>query len=157
MPFPVGSAVAVVSLRKHGRVVEVMPGGRYRVAIGGVTVVCPERQLETVSRSKRQQRREREAPARQAGRDAPPPVADAADAGRFQSIDLHGMTVPEALAALQVFLDRAIRAGLARVEIIHGIGGGRLKAAVRGYLAEMPAVMCAAPDDRNRGVTVVYF
>ena len=74
MPFAVGSAVAVVSLRKHGRVLEVLPGGRYRVAVGSVTVVCPEGQLETVSRSKKQQRREREAPARQAGTMTPPPV-----------------------------------------------------------------------------------
>lgn len=157
MPFAAGSAVAVVSLRKHGRVLEVLPGGRYRVAVGGVTVVCPEAQLETVSHSKKQRRREREAPARQAGTMAPPPVADAGDTSRFQSIDLHGMTVPEALAALPAFLDRAIRAGLPRVEIIHGVSGGRLRAAVRGYLAGMPAVMCAAPDDRNPGVTIVYF
>jgi dsDNA-specific endonuclease/ATPase MutS2 len=156
MLFAVGSAVAVVSLRKHGRVLEVLPGGRYRVAVGGVTVVCPEGQLETVSHSKKQQRREREAPARQAVTMAPPP-AEAGDTSRFQSIDLHGMTVPEALAALPAFLDRAIRAGVTRVEIIHGISGGRLRAAVRGYLAGMPAVMCAAPDDRNPGVTIVYF
>ncbi len=157
MPFAAGSAVAVVSLRKHGRVLEVLPGGRYRVAVGGVTVVCPEAQLETVSHSKKQRRREREAPARPTGTMAPPPVADAGDTSRFQSIDLHGMTVPEALAALPAFLDRAIRAGLPRVEIIHGVSGGRLRSAVRGYLAGMPAVMCAAPDDRNPGVTIVYF
>jgi dsDNA-specific endonuclease/ATPase MutS2 len=157
MPFPAGSAVAVVSLRTHGQVLEVLPGGRYRVAVGNLTMVCLEEQLETVSRSKKQQRREREAPARVAGRTVPPPVPDAADTGRFRSIDLHGMTVPEALAALPVFLDRAIRAGLTSVEIIHGISGGRLRAAVRGYLREMPAVTCAAPDDRNPGVTIVYF
>ena len=156
MPFSVGSAVAVVTLRKHGRVTEVLPGGRYRVAVGGLTVVCPEGQLETVSHSKKQQRREREAPVRQAGTTAPPPAADAA-ASQFQSIDLHGMTVPEALAALPEFLDRAIRAGATRVEIIHGISGGRLRAAVRSYLAGMPAVMCAAPDEKNPGVTIVYF
>jgi dsDNA-specific endonuclease/ATPase MutS2 len=157
MPFPVGSAVAVVSLRKHGRVVEVMPGGRYRVAVGDLTMVCPEWQLETVSHSKKQQRRERKVPLQRTGTSAPPPVANAAETSRSQSIDLHGMTVPEALAALPAFLDGAIRAGLTRVEIVHGISGGRLKAAVRGYLAEMPAVMCAAPDDRNPGVTIVYF
>jgi DNA mismatch repair protein MutS2 len=67
------------------------------------------------------------------------------------------MTVPEALAALPIFLDRAIRAGRARVEIIHGISGGRLRAAVRGYLAGMPAVTCAEADDRNPGVTIAYF
>jgi len=157
MPFPVGSAVAVVSLRKHGRVLEVLPGGRYRVAVGGLTVVCPEGQLETVSQSKKQQRREREAPARRTDSTAPVPPAPAADIRRIQSIDLHGMTVPEALAALPAFLDRAIRAGLTHVEIIHGISGGRLRAAVRGYLAETPAVTCAAPDDRNPGVTIAYF
>jgi DNA mismatch repair protein MutS2 len=157
MPFAAGSAVAVTSLRKHGRVLEVLPGRRYRVAVGGVTVVCPEEQLETVSHSKKQQRREREAPAHRAGTIAPPPVPDTAGTSRFQSIDLHGMTVPEALAALPAFLDRAIRAGLTRVEIIHGISGGRLRSAVRGYLAGMPAVMCAAPDERNPGVTIVYF
>ena len=155
MSFPVGSAVAIVSLRQHGQVLAVLPGGRYRVGVGSLTVVCTEGQLETVSRSKKQQRREREAPAPLPVTTAPPPVTDGA--GRFESIDLHGMTVPEALAALPAFLDGAIRAGLARVEIIHGISGGRLRAAVRGYLAGMPAVSCAVPDDRNPGVTIVYF
>jgi DNA mismatch repair protein MutS2 len=155
MPYVVGSAVAVIGLRKHGRVTEVLPGGRYRVAVGGLTVVCSEGQLETVSHSKKQQRRERVEPARQAGTAALPPAA--AETGGSRSIDLHGMTVPEALTALPVFLDRAIRAGFTRVDIIHGIGGGRLRAAVRGYLAGMPAVMCVAPDDKNPGVTTVYF
>jgi DNA mismatch repair protein MutS2 len=157
MPFPAGSEVAVVNLRKHGRVLELLPGGRYRVAVGGLTMICHEGQLETVSHSKKQQRREREAPARRAASEAPEPAAPTADAGRFQSIDLHGMTVPEALSALPVFLDRAIRAGLTHVEIIHGISGGRLRVAVRRYLAEMPAVTCAARDDRNAGVTIAYF
>jgi DNA mismatch repair protein MutS2 len=155
MPFPVGAAVAVVSLRKHGRVLEVLTGHRYRIAVGGLTMVCQEGQLETVSHSKRQQRSERDAPARRAETSAPPPHA--ADTRKFQSLDLHGMTVPEALAALPPFLDHAIRAGLTRVEIIHGISGGRLRAAVRRYLSEVPAVACAAPDDRNPGVTIAYF
>jgi DNA mismatch repair protein MutS2 len=157
MPFLAGSEVAVVSLHKHGHVLEVLPGGRYRVAVGGLTMVCLEAQLETVSHSKKQQRREREAPAPHAGTTALPPVLDAADTSRFRSIDLHGMTVPEALAVLPAFLDGAIRAGLTCVEIIHGISGGRLRAAVRKYLADVPAVTCAVPDDHNPGVTIAYF
>lgn len=157
MPYSVGSAVAVISLRQHGRVLEVLTGSRYRVAVGGLTMVCQEAQLETVSHAKKQRRRDRDAPARSADTFAAPPVPREADTGRFQSIDLHGMTVPEALAALPVFLDRAIRAGLPRVEIIHGISGGRLRTVVRGYLAGMPAVTCAVPDDRNPGVTIAYF
>jgi DNA mismatch repair protein MutS2 len=157
MAFPVGAAVAVVSLRKHGRVVEALPGGRYRVAVGGMTMVCRESALETVSHSKKQQRRERDTPAPRIETPAAPPVTDAAGATRFQSIDLHGMTVPEALAALPIFLDRAIRAGLPHVEIIHGISGGRLRVAVRDWLKTMPAVTQAVRDDRNPGVTIVYF
>ena len=157
MPYPVGSAVAVVSLRKHGKVLEVLAGGRYRIAVGGLTMICEEGQLETVSHSKKQQRREREAPARTAATSVPPPVSEAEDTTRFQSIDLHGMTVPEALAALPPFLDRAIRAGLSHVEIIHGISGGKLRVAVRKYLSEMPAVSCAAQAERNPGVTIAYF
>ena len=156
MAFLVGSAVAVVSLHRHGHVLEVLAGSRYRVAVGGLTMVCTEDQLETVSHSKKQQRRARGTPAGTATA-AFPPVPRTRDTSRLQSIDLHGMTVPEALAALPVFLDRAIRAGLTHVEIIHGISGGRLRAAVRTYLAEMPAVTCAAPDERNPGVTIAYF
>jgi dsDNA-specific endonuclease/ATPase MutS2 len=125
--------------------------------MGGLTMVCQEGQLEPVSQSKKKQRRERDAPPGNVGTATPASPASAIDSGGFQSIDLHGMTVPEALAALPVFLDRAIRADLPRVEIIHGISGGRLRAAVRRYLAEAPAVTCAAPDDRNSGVTVAYF
>jgi dsDNA-specific endonuclease/ATPase MutS2 len=157
MPFVVGSDVVVVSLRKHGRVLEILPGSRYRVAMGGLTVVCQEGQLEPVPHSRKKPRRERDAPVQDAGSATPASSAPAADSSRFRSIDLHGMTVPEALAALPVFLDRAIRADLPRVEIIHGISGGRLRAAVRRYLAEAPAVTSAAPDDRNPGVTIAYF
>ena len=116
MSFSAGSPVAVVSLRKHGRVLEVLPGGRYRVVVGGMTMVCQEAQLETVSRSKKEQRRERQAPKPVPEAVVPPPAAAARDPGRFRSIDLHGMTVPEALTALPVFLDRAIREGLMQVE-----------------------------------------
>jgi DNA mismatch repair protein MutS2 len=160
MPFPVGSPVAVVTLRKNGQILEVLPGGRYRVAVGGMTMVCREGELETVSQSKKQQKREREAAARTAATQSAAvlaaPVA-APDTARLQSIDLHGLTVPEAMAALGPFLDRAIRAGLARVEIIHGVSGGKLRAAVRQYLAETPTVSMAAPHERNPGVMVAYF
>jgi len=157
MPFRVGADVSVVSLRRHGRVLEVFPGNRYRVAMGGLTMVCKEGQLAPVSHSKKKQRRERDAPAQKAGSATPASSAPAADSSRFQSIDLHGMTVPEALAALPVFLDLAIRADLPRVEIIHGISGGRLRAAVRRYLAGAPAVTSAAPDHGNPGVTIADF
>jgi dsDNA-specific endonuclease/ATPase MutS2 len=153
MRFAAGSAVAVVNLRQHGRVLEGLTGGRYRVAIGTVTMVCDETQLETVSHSKKAQRHERaratEAPA--------PPVSASVASPAPRSLDLHGLTVPEALATLPGFLDGAIRAGLGQVEIIHGISGGRLRIAVRDFLAKTPSVTLAVRDDKNPGVTIAYF
>ncbi len=157
MPFSAGTAVAVAGLHTHGRVLEVLPGGRYRIAVGGLTMICAEGQLETVTHSKKQQRREREAPARRAEVPQPAAGTTAPDLSRYQSIDLHGMTVPEALAALPPFIDRAIRAGLTHVRIIHGISGGRLRMAVRECLSGVPSVVCAVPEEGNPGVTVAHF
>jgi DNA mismatch repair protein MutS2 len=160
MSFAVGSAVSVTSLRKNGQIIEVLTGGRYRVVVGGMTMVCAETDLASVSHGKKQRKRERETAARSAAAQpaiTPASVVAASDIARLQSIDLHGLTVPEALSVLGPFLDRAIRAGLERVEIIHGVGGGKLRVAVRKYLAEVPAVSMAAPHDRNPGVMVAYF
>jgi dsDNA-specific endonuclease/ATPase MutS2 len=154
MSLSVGSAVAVVGLQTHGRVMEVLPGGRYRVAVGSLTMLCEEAQLETVSHAKKQRRRERDTPAPRPGT---PPPSPTRELRQSQSIDLHGMTVPEALAALSDFVDRAIRSGASQVEVIHGISGGRLRVAVRNHLSKLPAVVCAVQDEKNRGVTIAYF
>lgn len=49
-------------------------------------------------------------------------------------INLIGQTVAEAESVLEPFLDRAALVGLREVRIIHGIGTGRLKTAVRALL-----------------------
>jgi DNA mismatch repair protein MutS2 len=55
-------------------------------------------------------------------------------------INLIGQTVAEAEAVLEPFLDRAVFAGLREVRIIHGIGTGRLKTAVRAMLRQSSLV-----------------
>ncbi len=62
----------------------------------------------------------------------------AADAG--WEINLIGQTVAEAEALLEPFLERAAMADLREVRIIHGIGTGRLKTAVRALLKHSPLV-----------------
>ncbi len=74
------------------------------------------------------------------------------------SINLVGMRVDEALRSVQRFLDDAHASGIERVEIIHGIGTGRLKKAVEEYLKETTFVRGFHPGDPMRGgagVTVV--
>lgn len=160
MPFAVGDEVVVTALEKRGRIVEAAANGRYRVAVGPLTTWCDESQLSSVSQGKKRAKRERErASAAPTGDDTAAGVlreASERERRRLQSIDLHGMTVDEALRAVEARLDEAIRAGVDRLEIIHGISGGRLRAAVRGYLAGIPTVKRFAPDERNAGVTWVY-
>lgn len=160
MPFSVGDQVVVTALQKRGHIVEASASGKYRVAVGAFTTWCDESQLSSVSQGKKAKRERARGAAAPQGGDAAAGVLRAAserERRRLQSIDLHGMTVEEALRAVEARLDAAIRAGLDRLEIIHGISGGRLRAAVRGYLAGIPSVKRFEADARNAGVTWVYF
>ena len=71
------------------------------------------------------------------------------------SLDLHGMTAAEAVAALDAFLSDAILAGHPEVRVIHGRSGGRLKAAVEHRLKQLPPVVRFRLDPANPGVTIV--
>ncbi len=72
-------------------------------------------------------------------------------------IDLRGCTVEETLRQLDRRLDRALRAGLPWVRIIHGKGTGALRQAVREFLADHPLVAtyeAGDPREGGEGVTV---
>jgi len=72
------------------------------------------------------------------------------------SLDLHGLTVDEARNRVAAYISRALLAGLDQVEIIHGIGTGRLKKAITADLKSISAVRRVAPHPGNPGVLVVY-
>jgi DNA mismatch repair protein MutS2 len=67
------------------------------------------------------------------------------------SLDLRGARVDEALDALGRYLDDAALAGLDRVTVIHGLGTGALRDAVRSEVAGHPLVKAARPGDRGEG------
>jgi len=74
------------------------------------------------------------------------------------SLDLRGARVEEALTALERYLEDASLAGLARVTVIHGLGTGALRDAVRSDAAAHPLVRTVRPGERGEGgdgVTVV--
>jgi DNA mismatch repair protein MutS2 len=74
------------------------------------------------------------------------------------SLDLRGARVEEALTALERYLEDASLAGLARVTVIHGLGTGALRDAVRTDSAAHPLVRTVRPGERGEGgdgVTVV--
>ncbi len=73
-------------------------------------------------------------------------------AGRVApSIDLHGERVEAALERLSGYVDEALLAGLDEVRIVHGIGTGALRRAVREWLAQHPHVRGSRPGRRDEG------
>ncbi len=67
------------------------------------------------------------------------------------SLDLRGARVEEALEALGRYLDDASLAGLGSVTVIHGLGTGALRDAVRATVAAHPLVRSARPGERGEG------
>jgi DNA mismatch repair protein MutS2 len=67
------------------------------------------------------------------------------------SLDVRGARVEEALDALDRYLDDAVLAGLSSVTIVHGVGTGALRDAVRSHAASHPAVRAAKPGERGKG------
>ena len=61
------------------------------------------------------------------------------------------MTVDEALPIVDRTIDHALIKGLERIEIIHGLGTGRLKAAIRKHLNNHSYVKSFWSDDQSRG------
>ena len=144
-----GAEVVVRSLRKRGVVTAVLKAGVYRVQVGALSVTVREDELEAPPAAKKKKRR------------VEPQVTDGTGEGAVDrevptSIDLHGLTVDEARNRVAGYISRAILAGHERVEIIHGIGSGKLKAAVTKDLKSISAVRAVKPHPTNPGVTVAF-
>ena len=76
------------------------------------------------------------------------------------SLDLRGARVDEALEAMSRYLDDASLAGLAKVLIIHGMGTGAVRDAVRASASSHPLVKSLRPGQRGEGgdgATIVEF
>ena len=74
------------------------------------------------------------------------------------SLDLRGARVDEAMGALGTYLEDASLAGLERVTVIHGLGTGALRDAVRSESAAHPLVTSIRAGEKGEGgdgVTVV--
>ncbi|MBO5491205.1 MAG: Smr/MutS family protein, partial [Desulfovibrio sp.] len=94
-----------------------------------------------------------------AGRHAAPARGGAADEAAALSLDLRGQRADAALAELERFLDKALLAGFAEVEVVHGRGTGALRRQVHEFLRSFPAVarFAVAPEDRGGdGMTIVH-
>lgn len=145
MAFAPGDHVLVQSLGKG--IVREIRRGRYLVEIKGRSLLVDDRQLSPVDRVRVTSAK---GPADAAADPLPSrPHAPA-------SLDLHGLTTVEAASALAAFLNDAMLAGLAEVQVIHGRSGGRVRAVVHAQLRDLPSIRAFRLDPRNPGVTVVF-
>jgi DNA mismatch repair protein MutS2 len=140
-PLP-GDTVEVVGRGIRGELVEVA-GERARIQRGGMRFEVATDQLRVVP--------------------SPPPrervaIAVERPASEEAELVLVGRRVRDATLALTAFLDRAMRAGLSEVRVVHGIGSGALRRAVHECLAASP--YCAGYREADQaaggaGVTIV--
>lgn len=71
-------------------------------------------------------------------------------------LDLRGARVEDALAALEARISSVLLAGGEQLEVIHGVGTGALRDAVRRKLRELPEVreVRTADEPGREGVTI---
>ena len=148
MAFLAGDRVHLAGLGT-GTVREVRSGGRYAIDLKGRMVIAREGDLEAAEPPRRSRRPHSEGAA---------PVDDPLPATRTSpSLDLHGKTTAEAIDALDGFISDALLAGHADVRVIHGVSGGKVKAAVHQRLRQLTSIRAFHIDPRNAGVTIVSF
>jgi dsDNA-specific endonuclease/ATPase MutS2 len=125
---------------------EIRRNGRLAIEVKNRIVVLEDDAVAPLESPKRTSRNQ--VPERVAAR----PVSDSRSA---IDVDLHGLTVEEALARMDQALNDAILADAAELRLIHGRSGGRIRVAVHRRLREIPTVGAFRLDPRNAGVTIV--
>jgi DNA mismatch repair protein MutS2 len=150
MRFTAGDEVTVLTLKRKGRVIDAL-GRTYRVSVGAVTVIAAEDELAAAEPATRKKRR----------------IASTAVAGqesttrdqgpkRVRRVDLHGLSVEQARDAVLSAVNDAILEGEESLEVLHGVGSGRLRDAVRRQLQRLAVVRSFRQHPENHGITVVY-
>jgi DNA mismatch repair protein MutS2 len=132
-----------------GVVREIRNGDRLKVDVQGRAMVVSENEITAVETARKRPR-------------APHASQASAGAGAKREaravsaeIDLHGLTVEEALDRVQQALSDALLADIDELRLIHGRSGGRIRAALHRRLKQTPGVRKLRLDPRNEGVTIV--
>ena len=151
----VGDTVKLKSLGKTGVVQRQLDGNAFEVAIGPMKMRVPRDDIaEVITASAPRAVSPLEA-AR--GRGVTVSVAHPEDSVRSE-LNVIGRTVDEAKDEVEQYLDRAFLAGLPRIRIVHGMGMGVLRKALRAMLERHPHVALvaeASPSEGGAGATVV--
>jgi DNA mismatch repair protein MutS2 len=151
----VGDTVKLKSLGKTGVVQRQVDGNAFEVAVGpmkmrvardDIAEILTGREIRAVSPLEAAR-----------GRGVTVSIAHPEDTVRPE-LNVIGRNVDEATGDVEQYLDRAFLAGLPRVRIVHGMGMGILRKALRAMMERHPHVALvaeASPSEGGAGATVV--
>ena len=127
-PAVAGDTVKIIKLGTPADVISVNPDGTLNLQAGIMKITAKQSEVRVTEKKEQSVKNSRiHAPSSGGvGISLSEPVSP--------SVDLRGMTVDEAIMVLERYLDRAVRANLETVTIIHGKGTGTLRAAVQQNL-----------------------
>ena len=151
----VGDTVKLKSLGKTGVVQRQVDGNAFEVAIGPMKMRVAREDIAEVIAAREPRPASPLEAAR--GRGVTVSIAHPEETVRSE-LNVIGRTVEEATGEVEQYLDRAFLAGLPRVRIVHGMGMGVLRKALRAQLERHPHVALvaeASPSEGGAGATVV--
>jgi DNA-nicking Smr family endonuclease len=71
------------------------------------------------------------------------------------TLDVHGLTVDQALEAIDAALNDALLRNADELRVVHGRSRGRIRDALHRHVRELSAVRMARLDPANAGVTII--
>lgn len=143
----IGDDVQVINFDQRGTILEQLSNEEFLVQIGSVKLKIGRSELSLLPKRA----------------DIKPFVATSfkrSDSNVRPEIDLHGYNVEDAIATLDIYLDKAFLQGYSQVTIIHGLGTGKLRAGLQDFLRRHPHtrdMRTGRHGEGGRGVTVITF
>jgi DNA mismatch repair protein MutS2 len=151
----IGDTVRLKSLGKTGVVQRQVDGNAFEVAVGPMKMRVARDDIAEVIGGREIRALSPLEAAR--GRGVTVSIAHPEEIVRSE-LNVIGRTVEEATGEVEQYLDRAFLAGMPRVRIVHGMGMGVLRKALRALMERHPHVALvaeASPSEGGAGATVV--
>ena len=146
MSYKLNDTVFIVPLKKSGIIVECADRrGKYRVAVGNLTIECRESELTATEGSLSSTNRP-PVIRRKAARESDTPF----------EVDLHGLSVSQMLSLVENEISKAVLAERGEIRFVHGLGTGILRQELHKLLKNISAVSNFRLDGTNPGVTRVF-
>jgi DNA mismatch repair protein MutS2 len=149
-PFTIGQSVFHKKSNKRGVVVGIAEGSpKAQILTGNVKLSVDSSELILESEVPPQQKEDKEAGKRWSVSSLP---------SDKKQLSLVGCTVSEALPLVDRMIDQALVHGYTRLKIVHGVGSGTLKRAIREHLKKnfyVRGLSQGGGDGSSDGITIV--